>query len=186
MKALPKMAKAARSGQLQRLFELHLEETEAQVERLNECLSLLGSSGRVKPCKGMMGIVEEGQEVMEESKNKDDAVADLALIGAAQRVEHYEIAGYTTVRNLAQQLHHSAIAPGIQSLMCGVEPSSSASLLSRRGQLLCPLAPSRAVGIRWGTDGSKPPCARASRKPRSATSSARREWRRCDRLLSMP
>ena len=109
VKALPKMAKAARSSQLQRLFEVHLEETEAQVERLNECLGLLGTTARAKPCKGMMGIVEEGQEVMEEIKKKDDAAADLALIGAAQRVEHYEIAGYTTARNLAQQLHHSAI-----------------------------------------------------------------------------
>ena len=109
VKALPKMAKAARSGQLQRLFEVHLEETEAQAERLNECLRLLGAPARAKPCKGMMGIIEEGQEVMEEIKKKDDAAADLALIGAAQRVEHYEIAGYTTARNLAQQLHHSAI-----------------------------------------------------------------------------
>ena len=70
---------------------------------------LLGTTARAKPCKGMMGLVEEGQEVIEESKKKDDAAADLALIGAAQRVEHYEIAGYTTARNLAQQLHHSAI-----------------------------------------------------------------------------
>jgi Mn-containing catalase len=103
------MAKAARSGQLQRLFEVHLEETEAQAERLNECLRLLGAPARAKPCKGMMGIIEEGQEVIEEIKKKDDASADLALIGAAQRVEHYEIAGYTTARNLAQQLHHSVI-----------------------------------------------------------------------------
>ena len=109
VKALPKMAKAARSAQLQRLFEVHLEETEAQVERLNECLRLLGAPARAKPCKGMMGLIEEGEEVMDESKKKDDASADLALIGAAQRVEHYEIAGYTTARNLAQQLHHSAI-----------------------------------------------------------------------------
>ena len=56
-----------------------------------------------------MGLLEEGQEVMDESKKKDDAAADLSLIGAAQRVEHYEIAGYTTARNLAQQLHYSAI-----------------------------------------------------------------------------
>src|SRR4051812_40110658 len=109
LKALPKMAKAARSGQLQRLFEIHLEETEGQVERVNESLRILGSSARAKPCKGMMGIVEEGQEVIEESKKKDDAAADLALIAAAQRVEHYEIAGYTTARNLAQQLHHSGV-----------------------------------------------------------------------------
>jgi Mn-containing catalase len=109
LKALPKMAKSARSVQLQRLFEIHLQETEEQVERLSECLSILGSAGRAKPCKGMMGLVEEGQEVMEEGKVKDDTAADLALIGAAQRVEHYEIAGYTGARNLAQQLHHSAI-----------------------------------------------------------------------------
>ena len=109
IKALPKMAKAARSAQLQRLFETHLEETEAQVERLNECFGILGTAARAKPCKGMMGLVEEGEEVIAESKKKDDAAADLALIGAAQRVEHYEMAGYSTARNLAQQLHHSAI-----------------------------------------------------------------------------
>ena len=109
LKALPKMAKAARSAQLQRLFETHVEETEAQVERLNECFGILGTAARPKPCKGMMGLVEEGEEVIAESKKKDDAAADLALIGAAQRVEHYEMAGYSTARNLAQQLHHSAI-----------------------------------------------------------------------------
>ena len=109
LKALPKMAKAARSAQLQRLFETHLEETEAQVERLNECFGILGTAARAKPCKGMMGLVEEGEEVIAESKKKDDVAADLALIGAAQRVEHYEMAGYSTARNLAQQLHHSAI-----------------------------------------------------------------------------
>ena len=109
LKALPKMAKAARTAQLQRLFEVHLQETEAQVERLTECFGILGETARAKACKGMMGLVEEGQEVMDESEQKEDAAADLALIGAAQRVEHYEIAGYTTARNLAQQLHHSAI-----------------------------------------------------------------------------
>jgi Mn-containing catalase len=109
LKAIPKMAKAARTNQLQRCFEQHLLETESQVERLSECLQLLGSNARAKPCKGMMGIIEEGDEVIDEIKGKDDPAADLALIGAAQRVEHYEIAGYTTARNLAQQLHHSAI-----------------------------------------------------------------------------
>jgi Mn-containing catalase len=57
----------------------------------------------------MMGLVEEGQEVMDKGKEKDDATADLSLIGAAQRVEHYEISGYTTAKNLAQQLRHSAV-----------------------------------------------------------------------------
>jgi Mn-containing catalase len=108
-KALPKMAKAARFDQLRELFELHLAETEGQVERLNECLEFLGQTARTKPCRGMMGLVEEGQEVMDEAEKKEDAAADLALIGAAQRVEHYEISGYTTARNLAQQLRHTAI-----------------------------------------------------------------------------
>jgi Mn-containing catalase len=108
-KALPKMAEAARFDQLRELFEQHLSETETQIERLNECFDLLGKTARAKPCRGMMGLVEEGQEIMEESEKKEDAAADLALIGAAQRVEHYEISGYTTARNLAQQLRHSAI-----------------------------------------------------------------------------
>jgi Mn-containing catalase len=108
-KALPKMAQAARFDQLRELFEQHLSETENQIERINECFELLGESARAKPCKGMMGLVEEGQEVMKEGEKKEDAAADLALIGAAQRVEHYEMAGYTTARNLAQQLRHSAI-----------------------------------------------------------------------------
>ena len=108
-KALPKMAKAARFDQLRELFEQHLAETESQIERINECFELLGKAARAKPCKGMMGLVEEGQEIMADGEAKEDAAADLALIGAAQRVEHYEISGYTTAKNLAQQLRHSAV-----------------------------------------------------------------------------
>ena len=108
-KALPKMAQAARFDQLRELFELHLAETENQVERINECFELLGETARAKPCKGMMGLIEEGQEVMKEAEDKEDAAADLSLISAAQRVEHYEMSGYTTARNLAQQLRHSAV-----------------------------------------------------------------------------
>jgi Mn-containing catalase len=109
VKALPKMVKAARSEQLHRLLSTHLVETGQQVERLNGCFDILGIPARAKPCKGMMGLVEEGEEVISEGKKKDDAAADLALIGAAQRVEHYEISGYTTARNLAQQLHQNGI-----------------------------------------------------------------------------
>jgi Mn-containing catalase len=109
VKALPKMAKAARSAQLRELIDTHLGETETQVERLNECLRMLDAPARAKPCKGMAGLVEEGEEVMAEGKDKDDAPADLGLIGAALRVEHYETAAYTTARNLALQLHHPAI-----------------------------------------------------------------------------
>ena len=108
-KALPQMIEAARYDQLCELFTVHLAETEAQIERLDECFELLGKKPRAKACKGMQGIIEEGDEEIKEGARKDDAAADLALIGAAQRVEHYEIAGYTTARNLAQQLRHSAV-----------------------------------------------------------------------------
>jgi Mn-containing catalase len=109
VKALPKMAAAARFEQLRALFERHLQETENQVERLNESLSLLGTNARAKPCKGMMGLIDEGEEVIGENEEKDDAAADLALIGAAQRVENYEISAYSTARNLAQQLRQTAV-----------------------------------------------------------------------------
>jgi len=108
-KALPEMIEAARYDQLGELFTVHLAETEAQIERLDECFEQLGKKPRTKACKGMQGLVEEGNEVIKESAKKDDAAADLALIGAAQRVEHYEIAGYTTARNLAQQLRYGAV-----------------------------------------------------------------------------
>src|SRR6202046_4360988 len=84
-KALPKMAEAARFDQLRELFEIHLAETEAQVERLNECFALLGKTPRAKACKGMQGIVEEGQEVMQEGEKKDDGADCPALMGAASR-----------------------------------------------------------------------------------------------------
>ena len=105
VKALPKMAKAANSVQLQDAFELHLAETVEQAERLTEILKMLGAeSARPKPCKGMMGLVEEGDDIITEGKKKDPSLADLDLIAAAHKVEHYEIAGYTTARNLAFQL----------------------------------------------------------------------------------
>jgi Mn-containing catalase len=134
LKALPKMQKAARTKQLQTLFETHLAETEAQVERLNECLRILGSAVRPKPCKGMAGLVEEGEEVMTEGKEKDDAPADIALIGAALRVEHYEIAAYTTARNLALQLAQPKIAE-LLTLSLG-EEQNAGQLLDQVAQPL--------------------------------------------------
>jgi Mn-containing catalase len=138
LKALPKMAKAARSTQLQDLLETHLVETEGQVERLNESLQILGSPARAKPCKGMAGLVEEGDEVMSEGKTKDDAPADLALIGAAQRVEHYEIAAYTTARNLASQLHEAAIVE-LLTMSLG-EEQNAGQLLDQVAQPLMSVA----------------------------------------------
>jgi Mn-containing catalase len=138
LKALPKMAKAARSAQLRGLLETHLQETEAQVERLNEGLKILGAPARAKPCKGMAGLVEEGEEVMSEGKERDDAPADLALIGAAQRVEHYEIAAYTTARNLALQLRHPLV---VQLLTTSLgEEQNAGQLLDQVAQPLMSVA----------------------------------------------
>jgi Mn-containing catalase len=137
-KALPKMAEAARFDQLRELFEQHLGETESQIERINECFELLGKSARAKPCKGMMGLVEGGQEIIAEGEEKEDAAADLALIGAAQRVEHYEIAGYTTARNLAQQLRHSAIVSLLSKSLA--EEENADQLLNRVARSLMSVA----------------------------------------------
>ncbi len=105
-KALPKLAAAARTDKLRGLIETHLAETEAQVERIESGFSILGVKAQAKPCKGMAGLIEEGNEVVAESEDKDAASADLALIAAAQRVENYEISAYKTARNLAQQLRN--------------------------------------------------------------------------------
>jgi Mn-containing catalase len=132
------MAKAARSAQLEALLQTHLAETEAQVERLNEALKLLGAPARAKPCKGMAGLVEEGEEVMSEGEGKEDAPADLALIGAAQRVEHYEMAAYTTARNLALQLRQPAI---VQLLTTSLgEEQNAGQLLDQLAQPLMSVA----------------------------------------------
>jgi Mn-containing catalase len=138
LKALPKMAKSARAAQLQTLFQTHLEETKRQVERLNESLRILGGAARAKPCKGMAGLVEEGEAVMSETEKKDDAPADLALIGAAQRVEHYEIAAYTTARNLALQLRQSEV---VQLLTISLgEEQNAGQLLDQLAQPLMSVA----------------------------------------------
>ena len=137
-KALPKMARAARFDRLREVFETHLMETEEQVTRLNECFSLLGETARAKACKGMMGLVEEGQEVMDEGRRKEDAAADLALIGAAQRVEHYEISAYTTAKNLAQQLRHSAVVELLSKSLA--EEENSDQLLNQVSRTLMSVA----------------------------------------------
>jgi Mn-containing catalase len=87
-----------------------LEDTKLQVERLKEVFTLVGVPAKAKPCKGMAGLIEEGQEVMREGEELDPAAADLALIAAAQKVEHYEIAGYGTVRTIAGQVGLPAVA----------------------------------------------------------------------------
>ena len=102
VKALPKMAKAATSEDLRTGFEEHLEQTRGHVQRLEQIFKALGEKPTGKKCKGMEGLVAEGQEMMDE--DFEDDVMDAALISAAQRVEHYEIAAYGTVRTYAELL----------------------------------------------------------------------------------
>ncbi len=101
-KALPRLAKAAAAPELKQAFTKHLRETEGQVKRLEQIFRLLGQTPRGKKCKGMEGLIEEGKEILEEEGAPE--VIDAALISAAQRVEHYEIAAYGCLRTYAQLL----------------------------------------------------------------------------------
>jgi ferritin-like metal-binding protein YciE len=102
IKALPKMAKAAESNDLQQAFEKHLEQTRVHVQRIEEICNNLSIKPRGKKCLGMEGLIEEGKEVLQTYAHPEPLQA--ALIGAAQRVEHYEIAAYGTARAHAKQL----------------------------------------------------------------------------------
>jgi len=110
VKALPKMAKAAHDVKLKHAFEAHLEQTKGHVERLQQAFELLGAKAKAKPCKAMQGLVEEGSETITEGKDKEEEIADLALVAAAQKVEHYEISGYGTLRALADHLGQAKVA----------------------------------------------------------------------------
>jgi len=115
LKALPKMAKAATAPELKAAFTTHLEETRGQVTRLETIFTGLGVSPKGKKCKAMEGLIEEGKEIIEE--DGDPAVIDAALIGAAQKVEHYEIAGYGTARTFATLLGYADAAELLQETL---------------------------------------------------------------------
>ena len=114
-KALPKMAKAAASDELRTAFESHLEETENQIARLEKIFKKLGESPKGKRCKAMVGLVEEGKELIE--TDGEEPVKDAALIAAAQKVEHYEIASYGTLRTYAQLLGYDDAANLLQETL---------------------------------------------------------------------
>ncbi len=115
LQALPKMVKKASNKQLAKAFEEHLRVTETHVERLDRIFEGLGKSPRGKKCKGMEGLLEEGKEAMQEDMEPD--VLDAALIAAAQKVEHYEMAGYGTVRTYAKLLGENQAARLLQQTL---------------------------------------------------------------------
>ncbi|HWQ91499.1 MAG TPA: ferritin-like domain-containing protein [Clostridia bacterium] len=104
VKALPKMAKAARHEELRDAFETHLQETERQVERLEEAFEMLGEKPRAKKCKAMQGLIKEGEDMIKEDEG------DAALICAAQKIEHYEIATYGSLASWARLLEEEDAA----------------------------------------------------------------------------
>ena len=102
LKALPKMARAAQSEELKKGFEMHKEQTDGQIERLQQVFEIIGKRAQGKTCEAMQGLIAEGEEIMEEFKGTP--ALDAGLISAAQAIEHYEIARYGTLKAWAQQL----------------------------------------------------------------------------------
>lgn len=107
LKALPKMIKTASHPELRTAFEEHLEQTEGQVERLDQAFKLLGVPAKGKKCEGMAGLIEEGQKMMNE--DAEPSVMDAALIAAAQKIEHYEIASYGCLCTYAEMLGYDQV-----------------------------------------------------------------------------
>ena len=115
LKALPKMAKGASSEELTLAFENHLDQTKVHVERLEEIFERLDENPKGKTCHGMKGLVEEGSEILEE--DGEESVLDAGIIAAAQKIEHYEIASYGTVRTFAQLLGEDEAAEVLQETL---------------------------------------------------------------------
>jgi Mn-containing catalase len=115
-------------------FQKHLEETKGQVERLKQVFELLGAKPKAKVCRAMEGLVEEGQETIAEGKEKDPVAADLALITAAQKVEHYEISGYGTARAIAEKIGEQKVVRLLTQTL--TEEEKTDKLLTKASQPL--------------------------------------------------
>ena len=115
LQALPRMAKKTKNEQLRAGFEAHAKQTEQQIERLDRIFEMIGKAPRGKKCKGMEGLLEEAKEMMQEDMEPE--VLDAALISSAQKVEHYEIAGYGTVRTYAELLGEKEHAKLLQQTL---------------------------------------------------------------------
>lgn len=138
VKALPKMAKAATDKQLSTGFTEHLAQTKGHVSRLEACAKILGVKLNGHACKAMKGLVAEGADMIHE--DAEDYVRDAGLIGAAQRVEHYEISGYGTARALAAMLQQTKIA-GLLGETLAEEKETDAKLTKVARTAVAPKAP---------------------------------------------
>ena len=131
LKALPKMAKDAESEELKQAFETHREETQGQIERLEQVFEMLGKPARGVQCEAINGIIEEGKEVMEDFA--DSAALDAGILAAAQAVEHYEITRYGSLKTWAEELGHARCRKAPRSEPSGGEEDRSAPDQAGRG-----------------------------------------------------
>jgi len=139
--ALPQMAAAAHNSALRSAFQQHQRETQGQVSRLEQVFKLLGKSAQSKTCEAMQGLISEGQEAISASGDPD--VKDAALIAAAQRVEHYEIAGYGTARTFAQRLGRADVAQILQQTL-DEEGATDKKLTALAEQIVNPKAAAKS------------------------------------------
>ena len=153
VKALPKMARAANEPKLKQAFEKHLEETKGHVERLKQAFEALGERPKAKPCKAMQGLVAEGEEQITEGKEEEDAIADLMLVAAAQKVEHYEISGYGTLRTIAEQLGENKVAKLLAQTLA--EEEKADKLLTQLSPPLLEQAKEEPDGEEEGEEGEE-------------------------------
>ncbi len=150
--ALPKMIKATTTPELKEAFTTHLEQTKEQVVRLEQIMEMIGGSPRGMKCKGMEGLLEEASSLLEE--DADPEVLDVALIGAAQRVEHYEIAAYGAACALASSMQHNDVLTLLEltlseeletdALLAALAEELSEAIAARDGQ--------EAMGVADGND----------------------------------
>jgi len=166
--ALPKLADAANHPALKEAFQKHLAQTEGQVARLEMAFRFLRQEPERTPCKAMQGLIAEGEEIIEEGGDRDDMASDLALIAAAQKVEHYEISAYGTAHCLARQIGMNEVAKLLtQSL--GEEESSDFLLTAIAKPILQELALTDAgAEVDLATVGAGGPEESAPRRKRTS------------------
>jgi ferritin-like metal-binding protein YciE len=172
LKALPKLAKAAEDQDLKQAFTNHLEQTRGHVERLKKVFELLDEKPTGKHCNGMKGLIEEGQEAIDE--DEEGSLYDIGLIGAAARVEHYEIAGYTAVIAMARGLGLTKIS---QYLDANVgEEDATRGLLEKKLEELIEQNPSEP-GVEEEDDEEKPPARKESKSASASKAAAKKRAR---------
>jgi ferritin-like metal-binding protein YciE len=154
-KALPRMAKAASSPELKQAFEEHLEQTRGQIERLDQVFEQLDLPKRAKKCEAMEGLIEEARSTIEEIE--DDSVLDVGMIINAQKVEHYEIAGYGSLVALARQLGHEDVATLLAETLDEEKETDQ-----KLNEIALSMANPQAAGEGGAEGGRKRPRARAS------------------------